>query len=64
MTQRKIITTLKSFQKAPAKGKMRRGYFAMFEKKMAYRTTKGEHPQMTANTVNRVFEKISAKRHD
>lgn len=57
------MTILKSFQKAPAKGKIRREYFEAFEKKMAYRTTKTERPEVTVRMVEKVFQKATSKRH-
>ncbi|MEI6650849.1 MAG: hypothetical protein WCL23_05480 [Candidatus Moraniibacteriota bacterium] len=62
MTIRKM-TILKSFQKAPAKGKIRRDYFEAFGKKMAYRTTKTERPEVTVRMVEKVFQKATSKRH-
>lgn len=58
MSNQQIMTILKIFQKAPAKSKLRRDYLSMFEKKMAYRTTKNENPEVTLKTVEKVFRKI------
>ncbi|MFA6525871.1 MAG: hypothetical protein WCT26_00445 [Candidatus Buchananbacteria bacterium] len=60
MSKQQITTILKAFQRAPAKGKLRREYFNMFEKRMAYRTTKSENPEVTERMVNRVFLKIKS----
>ena len=61
MSNQQMMTILKNFQKAPAKGKMRREYFAMFEKKMVYRTTKTENPEVTLKMVDNVFKKLTLK---
>lgn len=61
MSDKKIITILKSFQKAPAKSKLRRGYFGMFEKKMIYRTTKTENPKVTIKLVEKVLRKLASR---
>ncbi len=60
MSKQKIIKILKAFQKASAKSKLRRDYFSMFEKRMAYRTTKGENPEVTKGMVDRVFLKMKS----
>ena len=60
MFNRQITTILMAFQKAPAKSKMRRGYFNMFGRRMAYRTTKSENPEVTEKMVDRVFRKIKS----
>ena len=60
MSKQQIMKFFKAFQKAPAKGKLRREYFKLFAKKMAYRTTKGEHPEVTKKMVNDVFLKIKS----
>lgn len=60
MSKQQIVTILKTFQKSPAKSKLRRDYFSKFERKMAYRTTKGEHPEVTKKMVNKVFLKIKS----
>jgi len=64
MSNQQMITILKAFQKAPVNGKMRREYFAMFEKKMAYRTTKTENSEVTLKMVEGVFKKITPKHND
>lgn len=61
MSNQQIITILKNFQTAPAQGKMRREYFAMFEKKMIYETTKCEHPELTMKMVENAINIISLK---
>ncbi|MBU4257477.1 hypothetical protein KJ586_01520 [Patescibacteria group bacterium] len=61
MSKQQIATILKTFQKAPAKGKLRREYLSMFEKQMAYRTTKSENPEVTFKMVEKVFRKIASK---
>jgi hypothetical protein len=63
MSKQQITTTLKAFQKAPVKGKLRREYFSMFEKRMAYRTTKGENSEVTKGMVDRVFLKQNFKQY-
>ena len=60
MPKQQITTILRAFQKAPAKSKPRRGYFSMFEKRMAYRTTKGENPEVKKGMVDKVFLKIKS----
>jgi hypothetical protein len=60
MSKQQIIKILKTYQKTPAKGKVRREYFSMFEKRMAYRTTKSENPEVTKKMVNKVFLKIKS----
>ena len=60
MSKQQITTILKAFQKSPARSKLRRGYFSMFEKRMAYRTTKSENPEVTKGMVDRVFLKIKS----
>lgn len=57
MSNQQIMTILNIFRKAPAKGKLRRDYLNVFEKKMAYRTTKSENPELTYKTVEKVFRK-------
>jgi len=57
MTNQQTITILKNFQKAPAKGKMRREYLKMFASKMIYRTTKSENPEVTKKMVEKVLHK-------
>lgn len=52
-----MIKILKSFQKSPAKSKMRREYFNMFINKMVYRTTKSENPEVTQKMVEKVLRK-------
>lgn len=59
MTDRQAIKILKTFQRSPAKSKMRREYFSMFEKRMAYRTTKTENPGVTLKLVKKVFRKLA-----
>jgi len=54
---------LKTFQRTPAKGKMRREYLNAFEKKMAYRTTKTENPEVTFEQVEKVFRRLAARSH-
>ncbi len=61
MSQKQIITILKAFQKSPAKSRMRRKYLSVFEKKMAYRTTKSENPEVTVKTVEKVFRRLNSK---
>lgn len=61
MSKQQIITILKAFQKSPANSKMRREYLSMFGKRMAYRTTKTENPELTLKTVEKVFSKFNSK---
>lgn len=61
MSNQQIIKILKAFQQSPAKSKMRREYLSMFEKKMVYRTTKSENPELTLKIVEKVFRKINSK---
>lgn len=61
MSKKQIITILKAFQKSPAKSKMRQEYLNMFGKKMVYRTTKSENPELTLKTVDKVFHKLNPK---
>jgi len=61
MSKQQIITILKAFQKFPAKSRMRREYLNMFEKKMVYRTTKSENPELTLKVVEKVFRKLNPK---
>ena len=61
MSNHKIITTLKKYQKTPRQSQSRREYFRLFEKKMLYRTTKTENAQTTKGMVNRVLRKLSTK---
>ncbi|MBI4120560.1 MAG: hypothetical protein HY454_03805 [Parcubacteria group bacterium] len=63
MSNRQIASILRAFQKAPAKSKLRRGYFSVFEKKMAYRTTKTENPAVTLKLVEKVLRKLSPKHY-
>lgn len=56
MSKQQITAILKTFQEASAKSKLRREYFSMFEKRMAYRTTKSENPEVTQKMVNRVLQ--------
>jgi hypothetical protein len=55
-----MLTILKKFQKAPEKSKLRRDYFRDFEKKMIYRTTKTENPEVTFSMVKKILNKFSA----
>lgn len=57
MSNKQIVTILKAFQKSPANSKMRREYLIAFEKKMVYRTTKSENPELTLKTVEKVLNK-------
>ena len=57
MSKQQMIKILKKFQKAPAKSKMRRDYFGMFMRKMVYRTTKSENPEVTQKMVEKVLQK-------
>lgn len=61
MSKQQIITILKNFQKSPAKSKLRREYFGMFEKGMLYETTKCEHPELTMKTVEKVLHQLTPK---
>jgi len=63
MSNQQIIKILKTFQDTPAKSKMRREYLTMFEKKMAYRTTKTENPEVTLGQVEKVFRQLAVKHH-
>ena len=42
---------------------MRREYLNAFEKKMAYRTTKTENPEVTFEQVEKVFRRLAARSH-
>lgn len=57
MSKQQMIKILKNFQKASAKGKMRRKYFNMFVSRMVYRTTKSENPEVTQKMVEKVLHK-------
>ncbi|MBI2426842.1 MAG: hypothetical protein HYV34_03255 [Candidatus Kerfeldbacteria bacterium] len=61
MSNKKILAILREFQKAPAKSRLRQEYFRLFAKKMAYRTTKTENPEVTMKLVERVFKKLNVK---
>lgn len=61
MTNKKITTILKKYQKTSRSNKARKGYFGLFEKRMLFRTTKTENPSTTLNLVNKVLRKIVAK---
>lgn len=63
MTNKQTMAALKIFQKSPAKSRLRREYFSMFEKKMVYRTTKIENPGVTLKLVEKVFRKLAPKLH-
>jgi len=63
MTTRSILTAYRDFQKSPAKSALRRGYFGAFEKRMVYRTTKSENPELTMKAVNTIFQKFRMKEH-
>ena len=60
MSKQQITKILKAFQKTPANSKSRREYFNMFEKRMAYRTTKSENPEVTEKMVDKVLLKIKS----
>ena len=60
MSKQKIIAILKAFQKAPVKSHLRKDYFSMFEKRMVYRTTKSENPEVTKRMVNKALRKIKS----
>lgn len=60
MSKKQITALLKDFQKSPAKSKLRRDYFSKFERRMAYRTTKSENPEVTKKMVSKVFLKIKS----
>ncbi|MDO9230919.1 MAG: hypothetical protein Q7U36_00345 [bacterium] len=57
MSKQQMIQILKSFQKSPAKSKMRQDYFGMFINKMVYRTTKSENSEVTQKMVKKVLQK-------
>lgn len=61
MSKQQIITILKTFQKSPAKSRIRREYLSAFGKKMVYRTTKSENPELTFKTVKKVFRELNLK---
>ena len=61
MSNTKITTILKKYQKASPTSKARKSYFSAFEKKMIYRTTKTENPNMSMQTVNKVLRKLAVK---
>lgn len=63
MSQQQMIKILKAFKNTPATGKKRREYFRLFEKKMAYRTTKTENPEVTLDQVEKVFRRLAVKHH-
>lgn len=59
MSTQQIITILKNFRKASQKSKLRRDYFDMFEKRMVYRTTKSENPELELKLVKSILQKLS-----
>lgn len=61
MSNQQIIAILKAFQESPVNSKMRREYLSAFEKKMVYRTTKSENPELTLKTVEKIFSKLNSK---
>ena len=63
MSNKQKIDILKVFQKAPAKGKLRQEYLNVFEKRMVYRTTKTENPEVTLKMVEKVFKKLTPHHH-
>ena len=52
MTTQAILKNLLRFRKSE---RQRKAYLRDFEKRMAYRTTKTEHPETTRGMVNRVL---------
>lgn len=60
MSRQDVMKILKRYQKESASAKQK--YFNLFEKKMAYRTTKTENPEVTLKMVERVLSKILAKK--
>jgi hypothetical protein len=61
MSNNKIITIIKKYQKISSDSKARKSYFSAFEKKMIYRTTKTENPSTSMRMVNKVLSKVSVK---
>ena len=59
MTNKKITTALKKYQKTAQANKSRG--FLLFEKKMLYRTTKTENPNTTMRMVNKVLSRVRRK---
>lgn len=57
MTNAKVIKALKKFKNASKESKFRKRYLSVFKKKMAYRTTKSENPEITMKMVEKVFKK-------
>ncbi len=57
MNNAKIIKTLKRFKNASAKSSFKKRYLSSFKKKMAYRTTKTENPEVTMKMVEKIFKK-------
>ncbi|MFA6047463.1 MAG: hypothetical protein WCV59_01510 [Parcubacteria group bacterium] len=57
MSNKKLTTILRKYQKSPRK----KGTFSAFEKKMLYRTTKTENPQTSMSMVEKVLKMFSAK---
>jgi hypothetical protein len=58
MSNKKIAKILNKYQKTSQTGKNREAFFAVFEKKMLYRTTKTENPTTTVSMVNRVLNRV------
>ena len=61
MSDTKITTILKKYQKTSPNSKARKSYFSAFEKKMIYRTTKTENPSTSMRTVNKILRKLALK---
>lgn len=59
MTNSDIIKKLKMYQKSSVK--KRQNFFNSFEKKMIYRTTKTENPEISFKMVKKVLQKLAVK---
>jgi hypothetical protein len=58
MTKLQILHILQNYKKLPAKSKIREQYLSEFQKKMIYRTTKTENPELTMKMVEKVLNKV------
>lgn len=62
MSNEKITKLLSKYQKTSRTGKVRADFFASFEKKMLYRTTKTENPITTVGMITKVLNKIGSEK--
>lgn len=60
MTKQKIISTFKKFQSLSDRA--RQQFFSAFEKKMIYRTTKTENPEVTPQLVEKILSQYQPER--